>query len=77
MLVVHLYAAGSDYVSLDLLQSITSTPNLMCFQITLLDDSLIENTERFDVQLTSVDPLVVIDRTQSMVLVEDTTSMSL
>lgn len=76
MIVVHLYAAGADYMSLDLVSSITSTPDLMCFQITLSEDSSIENRERFDVQLTSV-ASVIVDRAQSMVFIDDTTSMSL
>lgn len=77
MLVVNPCTAGSDYVSLDLVANITNIPDLMCFQITPLEDSMIENRERFDVELTSDDPSVVIDRARSRVFVDDTTSMFL
>ena len=52
----------------------TTTPDVMCFPITLLEDSVIENRERFDVFLSSDDQLVVVDRTQSRVFIEDTSS---
>ena len=54
--------------------SITSTPDLTCFPIAILTDSVIENEERFDVQLSSDDASVIIDRQSSMVFIADINS---
>lgn len=57
-----------------MLVNITVLPALMCFPIFLLEDSTIENRERLEVVISSDDPAVSIDRMQSIVFIEDSTS---
>lgn len=53
--------------------NITALPSLTCLPISLSDDSAVENTERFDVLISSDDPAVSIGRAQSTVFIEDST----
>lgn len=53
--------------------NITVIPAIMCLPIMLSDDSAIENTERFDVEISSDDPAVSVGRMQSTVFIEDST----
>lgn len=54
--------------------NITVLPALMCFSVFPLEDSAIENRERFEVVISSDDPAVSADRMQSIIFIEDTTS---
>lgn len=67
-------AGGSDYESIDMTVNITIIPAIMCLPIMLSDDSAIENTERFEVVISSDDPAVSVGRMQSTVFIEDSTS---
>ena len=53
---------------------ITALPAIMCLPIMLSDDSAIENTEQFIVEISSDDPAISIDRMQATVFIEDSTS---
>ena len=65
---------GVDYESIDMNVNITALPAIMCLTIMLSDDSVIENTEQFIVTISSDDPAVSVDRMQSPVFIEDSTS---
>ena len=62
---------------IDTVVNITTLPDLECFLITIFEDSIIENSEEFDVVISSNDPAVSVDRMQSVVSIIDTTSRSM
>jgi hypothetical protein len=73
-IVIVMSTGDTDYENVDITVDITALPALMCLSIMLSDDSVIENTEQFTVVITSDDPAVGIDRMQSPIFIEDTTS---
>ena len=72
--IVIINTGGSDYESVDMTVNITIIPAIMCLSIMLSDDSAIENTENFAVEISSDDPAVSVGRMQSTVFIEDSTS---
>ena len=73
---VGILLAGMDFQPLAIELTFSALDRILCANITILDDEILENNETFTVQLSSNDPDAIVAVPQSTVTIIDDDGMS-